>query len=150
MVKPCVFLDRDGVINIPEFRDGRSYAPKQLIDFNYFPDTKAALVKLKTAGFLTVIITNQPDVGNNLTPRTVVEAMHQKMRDELPIDHIEVCYHSQKDQCDCRKPKPGMLLNADKKFNIDFKKSYLIGDRSSDIEAGKKLHLLKIGGSLSL
>lgn len=142
MVKtPCVFLDRDGVIVVPEFRDGRSFAPKTLEAFQLFPDAKECLLKLKKAGVLLVVITNQPDVGNGITPQSVVEAMHERLFAELPIDHIEVCYHTRNNACDCRKPKPGMLLNAEKHFLIDFEKSFLIGDRSSDLEAGDALQL---------
>ncbi|ABS77266.1 HAD family hydrolase [Coxiella burnetii] len=142
--KPCVFLDRDGVIVVPEFRNGRSFAPKTLEGFSYFPDTKKTLVRLKTAGYLLIVVTNQPDVGNGITSLATIENMHNKMRQELPIDHIEVCYHSQKDNCHCRKPKAGMLLNSLKKFNIIVQKSFMIGDRSSDIEAGRKLNLKTI------
>lgn len=141
---PCVFLDRDGVIVVPEFSNGRSYAPKTLKDFSYFPGTKETLSRLHKAGYLLIVITNQPDVGNGITKRSVVEAMHNKIREELPIDHIEVCYHTRQDNCDCRKPKPGMLLNSLKKFNIAMDHSFLIGDRYSDIEAGKNVNLKTI------
>ncbi len=142
--KPCVFLDRDGVIVVPEFRNGRSYAPKTLENFGYFPETQEALLCLKAAGYLLIVVTNQPDVGNGVTPLALVEAMHDKIRRELPIDHIEACYHAQQDDCHCRKPKPGMLLNATKKFTINLKQSFMVGDRSSDVEAGKQLDLTTI------
>lgn len=141
MVKPCVFLDRDGVIVVPEFRDGRSFAPKTLANFAYYPDILNTLRRLKDAGYLLIVVTNQPNVGNKLVEQYVVETMHKKMLAELPIDHIEVCYHSQQEGCHCRKPQPGMLLTALKKFEIDVANSFMIGDRYSDIEAGHQLNL---------
>jgi D-glycero-D-manno-heptose 1,7-bisphosphate phosphatase len=144
MVNPCIFLDRDGVIVVPEFRDGRSFAPKHLQDFAYFPETDIALKRLKAAGYLLIVVTNQPDVGNGLVQQEVIENMHSKMQAELPIDHIEVCYHTQTNDCQCRKPQPGMLLNVLQKFEIDLEHSFMIGDRSSDIEVGKKLNLKTI------
>ena len=140
--KPCVFLYRAGVIVVPQFRQGRSYAPTTLKDFRYFSVVQEALLRLNAAGYLLIVITNQPDVGNGLVPLELVETMHDKMYEELPIDHIEVCYHTASDNCACRKPKPGMLLNAINKFNINLEKSFMIGDRFSDVEAGKQLNLI--------
>src|SRR6266849_4837679 len=87
-----VFLDRDGVILIPEFRDGRSFAPRTLGGFRLYPDAPASLQKLKRAGFLLAVVTNQPDVGDGLTARSEVEAMHEHMRQALPVDVIKVCF----------------------------------------------------------
>ncbi len=142
--KPCVFLDRDGVIVVPEFRDGRSFAPKTLESFHYFPAVHEMLSRLKERGYWLVVVTNQPDVGNGLLSQSVVECMHEKMRIDLPIDHVEVCYHRQQDNCDCRKPRPGMLHRACQVLDIDMGRSVVIGDRSSDIELGKQFNLTTI------
>ncbi len=130
-LRPAVFLDRDGVIVVPEFRDRRSFAPRRLQDF------RLSLQKLKRAGFLLTVVTNQPDVGNGLMSRSEVEAMHEIMRRELPLDAIKVCFHGQAEGCDCRKPKPGMLLEAADELGINLKRSFMVGDRSSDVEAGR-------------
>jgi D-glycero-D-manno-heptose 1,7-bisphosphate phosphatase len=136
-LRPAVFLDRDGVIVIPEFRDRRSFAPRRVADFRLYPEAAASLQRLKRAGFLLAVVTNQPDVGHGLIPRSEVDAMHAIMTRELPLDAVKACYHRQADPCDCRKPKPGMLLAAADELGIDLAKSYMVGDRGSDVEAGR-------------
>ena len=132
-----MFLDRDGVIVIPEFRDRRSYAPRRLRDCKLYPDAAASLKRMKRAGLLLVVVTNQPDVGNGITPRAEVEAMHEVMMRELPLDAVKACFHGQADHCDCRKPKPGMILAAASEFGIDLARSFMVGDRASDVAAGR-------------
>jgi D-glycero-D-manno-heptose 1,7-bisphosphate phosphatase len=136
-LRPAVFLDRDGVIVVPQFRDQRSYAPRRLEDFRLYPDAASSLQRLKRAGFLLAVVTNQPDVGNGLTPRSEVEAMHEIMTRELPVDAVRACFHGQGDNCDCRKPKPGMILEMARKLGVDLEKSFMVGDRKSDVEAGR-------------
>jgi len=133
----AVFLDRDGVINISEIVDGKPYAPKKLEDFVLYNGTAEAIGRLKQAGYLVIVVTNQPDVGNGKVSKEVVEQMHKKLSELTQIDDICVCYHSQNEGCDCRKPKPGMLLQSSKNFIIDLSTSFIVGDRNSDIEAGK-------------
>jgi len=134
---PAVFLDRDGVIVVPEFRDRRSFAPRRLEDFRLYPEAAASLHRLKRAGFLLAVVTNQPDVGNGVTPRSEVDAMHQIMTRELPVDTVKACFHGQADHCDCRKPKPGMILEAAAELGIDLAKSFMVGDRKGDVDAGR-------------
>lgn len=136
-VRPAVFLDRDGVLTIPRFRDGRSFAPRRLQDFKIYGQAAACLKRLKDAGFLLIVVTNQPDVGNGLLDKIIVEEMHRRLVKAIPVDAIEVCYHSRKDECSCRKPKPGMLLRAGERFGVDWSRSFMIGDRGPDILAGK-------------
>lgn len=137
MADRAIFLDRDGVLVIPEFRDGRSFAPRTLEDFHIYPDAAESAQRLKEAGFTLVVVTNQPDVGNGLVDRSVVEKMHEKLRAAVPVDAIEVCYHTRADNCDCRKPKPGMLLRAAERMGLDCARSVMVGDRWSDVEAAK-------------
>jgi len=134
---PAVFLDRDGVLTVPEFRDGRSFAPRRLEDFRLYDAAAAALTTLKNAGFRLAVVTNQPDVGHGLVARDIVEEMHRRMVAYLPLDRIEVCYHRQGDGCDCRKPKPGMLRRAAAELGIAPAKSFMVGDRGSDVAAGR-------------
>jgi D-glycero-D-manno-heptose 1,7-bisphosphate phosphatase len=136
-LRPAVFLDRDGVIVVPEFRDGRSFAPRRLEDFKLYPDAAASLQKLKQVGFLLAVVTNQSAVGNGVISRLEVEAMHEIMTRELPLDAVKVCFHSQRDHCGCRKPKPGMILETAKELGINLKKSFMVGDSSGDVEAGR-------------
>jgi D-glycero-D-manno-heptose 1,7-bisphosphate phosphatase len=132
----AVFLDRDGVLVIPEMRDGRSYAPRNLNDFQLYPQAKAALAALRQAGYLLIVVTNQPDVGKGLILPSTLDQMHDRIRKELCVDRIEVCPHTQADECSCRKPKPGMLLRVASECQIDLTKSFMVGDRASDVAAG--------------
>jgi D-glycero-D-manno-heptose 1,7-bisphosphate phosphatase len=132
-----VFLDRDGVIVVPEFRDGRSFAPKQLEDYAFYPGARENLGRLKAAGFLLVVVTNQPDVGKGIVPREVADEMHRRIRDELPVDAIKACFHTQHDNCACRKPRAGMLTEAAAELGVSFASSFMVGDRASDVEAGE-------------
>lgn len=133
----AVFLDRDGVIVVPEFRDGRSFAPTDLENFEIYPDAPAALEQLKAAGFLLIVVTNQPDVGAGRISRETLDGMHKKLRSQLPLDGIYACMHTRDMGCTCRKPQSGMLVAAAHKWGLDFSNSYLIGDRSSDMEAAR-------------
>jgi D-glycero-D-manno-heptose 1,7-bisphosphate phosphatase len=136
--KRAVFLDRDGVLNRPVVRDGLPFPPAAVGEFELYPDVAEGCRQLKEAGFLLIVVTNQPDVGRGTQSRESVEAMHAKLREDLAaIDDIEVCFHAgarHGEPCDCRKPKPGMLLRAAALHNIDLKRSFLIGDRWRDID----------------
>jgi D-glycero-D-manno-heptose 1,7-bisphosphate phosphatase len=137
-VRRAVFLDRDGVINRAVERDGLPYPPASLGEFEILPDVAAACAKLKQAGFLLVVVTNQPDVGRGTLKKEIVETIHAEMCRQLPIDRVEVCYHPGQgaSECDCRKPKPGMLLRAAKELGIDLAQSWMVGDRWRDIDCG--------------
>jgi D-glycero-D-manno-heptose 1,7-bisphosphate phosphatase len=136
--KRAVFLDRDGVLNRPLVRDGRPFPPATAGEFELYPDVAAGCSQLKKAGFLLVVVTNQPDVGRGTQTREAVEAMHSKLRAAIPfLDAIEVCFHAgagHGEPCDCRKPRPGMLLRAAAAYAIDLKESFLIGDRWRDVD----------------
>jgi D-glycero-D-manno-heptose 1,7-bisphosphate phosphatase len=134
--RAAVFLDRDGVLVVPEFRDGRSYAPTTIEAFGLYDSAARDLGRLKDAGYLLVVVTNQPDVGRGIIAPSVLEAMHRRLAAELPIDLIRACVHEGKYGCACRKPKPGMLIAAAELLNIDLSASFMVGDRRSDIEAG--------------
>ncbi|MGB7747860.1 MAG: HAD family hydrolase [Verrucomicrobiia bacterium] len=137
-VRRAVFLDRDGVVNRALEREAKPYPPRSLAEFEILSEVPAACAKLKQAGFLLVVVTNQPDVGRGTLAQSVVEKIHAHMMAQLPIDRVEVCYHPGKGQsdCDCRKPKPGMLLRAAKDLGIDLAQSWMVGDRWRDIDCG--------------
>jgi len=134
----AVFLDRDGVINRALEHEEKPYPPRNLAEFEIYPEVPAACAKLKAAGFLLVVATNQPDVGRGTLDQSIVEQIHAHMTSVLPIDRIEVCYHAGQghSNCDCRKPKPGMLLHAARELNIDLKQSWMVGDRWRDVDCG--------------
>lgn len=136
-MRRAVFVDRDGVVNRAVIRDGRSYPPNSLAALEILPGVAEALIALRKAGFLVIIATNQPDVGAGKQRREVVEAMHERLRKELAVDDIRVCYHVDADRCSCRKPLPGMLLEAARAWDIALGESFMVGDRWRDVAAGR-------------
>jgi len=135
-MKRAVFLDRDGVINRAFVRDGKSYPPSTLEEVEILPNVASALSRLKLAGFLLIVVTNQPDVATGKTAKHEVDQINNHLTKMLPIDVFCVCYHSDSDACSCRKPMPGLLIAAAKKHQIDLKASFMVGDRWRDVEAG--------------
>lgn len=136
MVK-AVFLDRDGVINANLERDGRPVGPTSLAEFRILPGVPEAARRLKDAGFLLVVVTNQPDVATGRTAKATMDAMHAEIRRLMPIDDFEICFHTDADDCSCRKPKPGLILEAAAKHGIDLAASTMVGDRWRDVLAGQ-------------
>ncbi|MGB7599570.1 MAG: HAD-IIIA family hydrolase [Candidatus Sulfotelmatobacter sp.] len=132
----AVFLDRDGVINKAFVRDGKPFPPPSQKELEVLPGVPEALQELKSHGYVLLVVTNQPDVGRGKLSRKMLDEMHQTLRAQLPLDDILVCCHTDQDKCDCRKPMPGMILEAARKHNIDIANSYMVGDRWRDIEAG--------------
>jgi len=137
-MKKAVFLDRDGVINLPTIIDRKPFAPINLREFNLIAGVKDALYLLKEKGYLLIVITNQPDVARMKTSQKNINEINDVILKLLPITEIFTCFHDDNDNCDCRKPKPGQILQAAKKYRIDLNISYMIGDRWKDIEAGQK------------
>ncbi len=133
----AVFLDRDGVINSAIVREGKPYPPSDISQLQILPRVKLALTALKKCGFHLVIVTNQPDVARGTMDKKKVEEINSFLMRELPIDDIYVCYHDDQDSCSCRKPMPGLIYAAANKYGIDLRKSYMIGDRWRDIDAGR-------------
>jgi D-glycero-D-manno-heptose 1,7-bisphosphate phosphatase len=132
----AVFVDRDGVLNRAEVRDGKPYAPRKLGQFRLLPGVSAAMQRLHDAGFFIAVVTNQPDLGNGLVAEGIVAAIHERLRARVPLDDIRMCPHRQSAGCNCRKPRPGMLTAAARDHGIDLASSYMIGDRISDAIAG--------------
>ncbi len=132
-----MFLDRDGVVNRAVVRNGKSYPPATLEEFVLLPGAEHAMLDLRKAGFLVIVVTNQPDVATGIQQRDVVESMHSKLLGDGLCDDIKACFHTSTDGCACRKPKPGMLIDAAHKWQIDLPHSFMVGDRWSDVAAGK-------------
>ncbi len=134
----AVFLDRDGVINRAVLRNGLPFPPESVQDLEVLPGVPEALALLRSAGFKLVVVTNQPDVARGRQTRAEVEAIHGFLTRTLPLDAVKVCYHDDADRCSCRKPLPGMLLEAAAEMALDLSRSYMVGDRWKDIEAGER------------
>lgn len=135
MVVKAIFLDSDGVINTALINpDGKPVAPTSLAELEIPSEVKPSLDRLKAAGYLLICVTNKPDIERGLMTQADVDAIYNKLRRDLPLDDVFICYQ---ENSDCYKPKPGLLLKATKKYNIDLSQSYLIGDRWRDIGAGQ-------------
>lgn len=136
--RTAVFLDRDGVLIHTNVVDGRPYAIKTGDDAVIIDGVKQACVSLHNAGFLLVMVSNQPDVARGLTPKAYVEQTNSVLQADLGLDDVRVCFHDNKDHCHCRKPLPGLLTDAAKDFDIDLSRSVMVGDRWRDIVAGSR------------
>lgn len=136
-MRRAVFLDRDGVINRAVVRDGQPYPPATLAELDILPGVAEALAQLRAAGFVLVVVTNQPDVARGITSRSEIEVIHATLRAQLPIDDIRACYHDDLDACACRKPSPGSIFAAAIAHDIVLARSFFIGDRWRDIGAGR-------------
>ncbi len=134
--KPAVFLDRDGVINRTRVVDGVPYPPASVAECELLPGVAEAMAMLAAEGLPLVVVTNQPDVARGTQVQAEVERINESLRTQLPIDAVYVCYHDTPDACDCRKPRPGMLIRAAEDLHLDLGRSYMVGDRSGDVLAG--------------
>jgi len=137
-MRPAVFLDRDGVINRAFVRNGTPYPPDSLATLEILPGVPEALNALRSRGYSLVVVTNQPDVARGTLSRGVVDGIHARLQAELHFDAILTCFHDGAADCDCRKPKPGLLLRAARDFGIDLAASFMVGDRWRDVEAGQR------------
>ena len=136
LLRPALFLDRDGVLN-EALGSGAPRAPSDPSELRVFPGIAEKLFRLRAAGLLLVVVTNQPDVARGSLTLDTLGRIHDRLRKELPcLDEIAVCPHDDADDCGCRKPRPGLLTDAARRLGIDLARSYLVGDRWRDVEAG--------------
>jgi D-glycero-D-manno-heptose 1,7-bisphosphate phosphatase len=134
--RKAVFFDRDGVLNEAIVREGKPYPPKSLSEVRLVEGAVDGCRLLKNAGYLLIGVTNQPDVARGNTQKAVVEEINNHIRSQMALDDFRVCYHDDADGCSCRKPSPGLLLDASKKWGIDLGSSVMVGDRWKDVQAG--------------
>ena len=139
----AVFIDRDGTINVNvEYLDNPG-------NFQMYPGVGEGVKKLRENGFKIIVITNQSGIARGFFSEKTLEEIHQRMIKELSekgasVDAIYYCPHHPDDNCNCRKPKTGMFEKAFKDHNIDPAKSFMIGDRMMDVEAGHKMGMTTI------
>jgi D-glycero-D-manno-heptose 1,7-bisphosphate phosphatase len=136
-MRHAIFLDRDGVINKALIKNGLPFSPRTINDFEILPGVEKALNLFHDLGFLNIVATNQPDIARCLMSEQILNEMHDLIRLNLVVDDIFVCPHDDSENCSCRKPKPGMILDAAAKWGIDLTNSYFIGDTWKDIHAGR-------------
>lgn len=153
-MKYTVFLDRDGVIN----KDSSDYI-KSWSEFEFIPKSRKAIALLNKNGFQVIVITNQSLIGRNMISQKMLDEIFEKMKTGVQnaggdITDIFFCPHTPEDNCFCRKPNPGMILDAQKKYNIDLGQSVMVGDSVKDIECSHnagcaKALLVKTGNGLN-
>jgi len=136
-MRRAVFLDRDGVLNRTTVRDGVPYPPASAGQVELLDGVPEALALLLQHGWLLIAVTNQPDVARGSQTREAVEQINQRLAEQLPLSAIFTCFHDDQDGCDCRKPRPGMLVEATEIHQIDLSNSFMVGDRWSDVVAGQ-------------
>jgi len=137
-MRRAVFLDRDGVINRAMVRDGKPYPPRSFKELRILPGVREACRSLREIGYLLILVTNQPDIARGTADAREVSAIHDHLRQFLRLNDVKVCPHDDAARCACRKPEPGLLLQAAREWDIDLAASYFIGDRWRDIEAGQR------------
>ena len=136
-LSPAIFLDRDGVLNRAIVREGVPHPPDNVEQVEILPGVAEALKLLEARGLPLIVVTNQPDVARGTQTRVGVEQINRFLSDRLPISAVYTCYHDTADHCACRKPKPGLLTEAAAAYNIDLSRSFMVGDRWSDVAAGR-------------
>lgn len=135
--RKALFLDRDGIINVALIVANKPMAPRNLSEFQFTKGISNLIDRARQCGYMIFVATNQPDVARGDNLRENVEELHQHVLKHLAVDEIFVCYHDDRDGCECRKPKPGMINEAERKYHLDLSQSFMVGDRWRDILAGK-------------
>ncbi|MGN0345153.1 MAG: D-glycero-alpha-D-manno-heptose-1,7-bisphosphate 7-phosphatase [Lachnospiraceae bacterium] len=142
MSRPAVFLDRDGVLTVE-----KSYVCK-VDDLEIFPFAKECIDAISQKGFYVIVISNQSGVARGYFTEEALQEMNKRLMEAVGVDDVFYCPHLPSGivrkyaiECNCRKPRIGMILEAQKKYDIDLQYSYMIGDRASDIQLGKNAGL---------
>ncbi len=137
MAEPAVFLDRDGVLNRAIARNGRPFAPSRLDEVELLPGVADACAALRRAGYVLVVVTNQPEISRGGIDPADLDAMNEWIAEAAGVDHVRVCPHDDADECHCRKPRPGLILDAATELGLDLGRSWMVGDRWRDVAAGQ-------------
>jgi D-glycero-D-manno-heptose 1,7-bisphosphate phosphatase len=135
--RPAVFLDRDGVLAREIVRDGTAYAPTRVEDFVLVPEAGEQVQRLREAGFLCIVFTNQPELATGELKQADLDEMHRQLREAVPVHDIFFCPHHRSEGCRCYKPALGMIEDAVARWNVDLAASYVVGDRWRDVDAGR-------------
>jgi D-glycero-D-manno-heptose 1,7-bisphosphate phosphatase len=136
-LRRAVFLDRDGVLNRVIVRACRPASPRSLDELTLEPAAAGAAARLREAGFLVFVVTNQPDLARGLLAPAVHEAIMERVRGAVSPHDLAVCPHDDGDDCECRKPRPGMLLGLAARWGVDLASSFMVGDDWKDMDAGR-------------
>jgi D-glycero-D-manno-heptose 1,7-bisphosphate phosphatase len=137
-LRKAVFFDRDGVLNELINRDGGLYSPQSLDQFKIYDNAKDVVGQLRNKGFLSIVVSNQPDIARGKLNKKELNEMTKLLVSELMIDDVFYCYHDDEDECLCRKPLPGLLIQAKEKWNINMDESFMVGDTWKDGDAANR------------
>jgi D-glycero-D-manno-heptose 1,7-bisphosphate phosphatase len=138
-MKRSVFFERDALLNLA-LKGGQQKlltTPTRLEEFHIHETALHGLQRLKSAGFVLIVTTNQPDISAGTLSRRELDRMHELLRANLPIDEIYVCPHDENDDCPCRKPRAGMFHEAAFKYHLLLGQSFIISNRWQDAEAAR-------------
>lgn len=135
--RPAIFLDRDGVLNDVVWRDGKPASPRTVDELRIADGAAEAVRALRAAGYLTFVVTNQPDVRRGKMTAEALDAIHAALIQTVPVAEVRACLHDNIDACGCRKPKAGMLLDLAARWNIDLSASWMVGDMDRDVQCGR-------------
>ena len=138
-MKAAVFLERDGVINEAQLVNGHQKTPLHMDEFRIRPDVRPGLNRLKEAGFLVIITTNQPGLANGRLCRSELDLMHTMLYRALPIYDILMCPHAEGANCHCHKPEPGLFTEAAFKWHLDMDLSFVISAKGEIGFGGSRL-----------
>lgn len=136
-MKLGVFIERDGVLNQVRLSGQNQISPATLAEFKINEEAAPLLAKLRAAGLMVFVTTNQPGIARGNLPRRELDYMHDQLRRKLPIDDLFLCPHDEADRCPCRKPKPGLLKEAKYKWQLNLDRSFVISDKWQDAEAAR-------------
>ena len=136
-MKRAVFFERDGILNEARSGPKNQISPLTLEEFKVNVSAREPLQKLKAAGFVLIGATNQPGLTRGYQCRRELDRMHDLLRRALPLDDILVCPHDESDHCPCRKPRPGLLIEAAFKWHINLDHSFVVSDKWQDAEAAR-------------
>lgn len=136
-MKKAVFVERDGILNEVQAGPKHPIIPLTLEEFKINPKAKAPLRTLKDAGFVIIVTTNQPGLTRGYQSRRELDLMHDLIRRSFPIDDLFLCGHDEADHCPCRKPRPGLMIEAAFKWHLNLDHSFVISDKWQDAEAAR-------------
>jgi len=136
-MKPGIFFERDGILNLVHVEHQHQVTPLTLEDFHVNEAVAPLLERLKAEGFLLIVTTNQPGLSRGYQSRRELDRMHDLLRRKLPLDDILVCPHDETDRCPCRKPSPGLLFEASFKWHLGLDGCFVVSDKWQDAEAAR-------------
>ena len=144
IMRKAIFIERDGILNHCKIENGMQIQPAFAVDFRIKTEAVEPLMRLKDAGFLIIVITNQPGISRGYVFWQELELMHKRLKESFPIDDIYVCPHDETDECGCMKPKPGLFIDAIYKWKILLRDSFVISDKWQDANVARALGITSV------